>query len=73
MLKACMGVRGQEKSQVKQVSDTLPNCRTTASGSLAVTSWKFLTLASVTRPLKLRQYAFSAVFHLGSLFFSTTR
>lgn len=73
MLKACNGLRGHEKSHVKQLSDTLPNCKTTASGSSVVTSWKFFTLASVTRPLKFRQYAFNVGFHFGSLFFNTTR
>ena len=43
---------------------TLPNCSTTRSMSCSATSWKFLTDAHVTRPLKLRQYALSLSFHL---------
>jgi hypothetical protein len=38
---------------------TLPNCSMTCSLSKSATSWKFFTDASVTRPLKLRQYALS--------------
>jgi hypothetical protein len=34
---------------------TFPYCKTTRWGSSSSTSWKFLTEAAVTRPLKLRQ------------------
>jgi len=57
-----------------------PNCKITFScsaaetlwdGSTAATSWKFLTEATVTRPLKFRHQHCSCSCHLGALFFST--
>mmetsp|Transcript_16171 Transcript_16171/g.42018 ORF Transcript_16171/g.42018 Transcript_16171/m.42018 type:complete len:224 (+) Transcript_16171:79-750(+) len=72
MQNACMAQMGHAKSIVKVSLPTLPNCRITWSSSSSDTSWKFFTLACVTRPLKLRQYAPSDSFHLGGLFFITT-
>ena len=47
---------------------TLPNCSITSSvSSSSSASWKFFTLACVTRPLKLRQYACIWSFHFGDL------
>uniref|UniRef100_A0A2P2JYW1 Tubby-like F-box protein n=1 Tax=Rhizophora mucronata TaxID=61149 RepID=A0A2P2JYW1_RHIMU len=57
----------------------LPNCKRTFSccsavtfweGSTAATSWKFLTEATVTRPLKFRHQHCSCSCHLGALFFN---
>lgn len=66
---------------VKMSFPIFPNCRITLSccsaetlwdGSTAATSWKFLTEATVTRPLKLRHQHCSCSCHLGDLFFKTS-
>jgi len=57
-----------------------PNCKITLSwsaagtlwdGSALATSWKFLTEATVTRPLKFRHQHCSCSCHLGALFLRT--
>mmetsp|Transcript_40755 Transcript_40755/g.96925 ORF Transcript_40755/g.96925 Transcript_40755/m.96925 type:complete len:270 (+) Transcript_40755:293-1102(+) len=42
------------KSRMNLSFETFPNCIITRSGSVRFISWKFLTLASLTRPPKLR-------------------
>ena len=58
-----------------------PNCKITLScsaaeilcdGSTAATSWKFLTEATVTRPLKFKHQHCSCSCHLGALFLRTS-
>lgn len=58
-----------------------PNCKITFSCSAAdmlrdestlATSWKFLTEATVTRPLKFRHQHCNCSCHLGALFFRTS-
>lgn len=51
--------RSAQRAAHSTNSRTFPNCRMMWFGSRSVTSWKFFTDASVTRPWKFRQYALS--------------
>lgn len=58
---------------------TFPNCRITFSWACSetpflgeATSWKFLTEATVTRPLKFRHQHWRCSCHLGDLFRNTS-
>src|SRR5690554_4124122 len=57
MAKACKIDIGHCTSMLNSSLPTRPNCNVTVSWSSGSTSWKFLTDAIVTRPLKLSTYA----------------
>lgn len=66
---------------VKMSFPIFPNCKITFScsaaetlwdGPTAATSWKFLTEATVTRPLKFKHQHCSCSCHLGALFLRTS-
>ena len=72
---ACSGVSGCFRSMVNLSFPTRPNCRIMSfwwSVLFGNTSWKFLTEAMVTRPLKLSTYAPMCSFHFGDLFCKTS-
>ena len=65
-LRGCVGQRGVAMDKV------VFTCMTMASGLAASTSWKFLTLANLTRPLKLRHQHLRFSFQWGALFSSSS-
>ena len=60
-------LKGKAQSMLKRSLPTRPNCMYILLSSYSSISWKFLTLALSTRPLKFSTKACTYSFHFGGL------